>query len=132
MRPTIPSRQGPAAVRRDPGIDGELRSFLFPCVLALPLASCIPIFPGDGIVQATGQIVGARTKEACTVALTNAADPARTLQTRTVSGEFMLNFMVPPTRDVYVVDLVCDGVRVDSQRVDRSHQRSADFGRVVL
>jgi hypothetical protein len=100
--------------------------------LALSLSGCVGI-PGDGIVQVVGEIVPSSEDDpGCSLSLHNAAEPERVLEAKGVSGRFTVNFMVPPTRSSYLVELSCGGASKGTIVVSRPQREAADFGRVAL
>lgn len=108
-----------------------MRLYLF-LLLAALLTSCISI-SGDGIVRVTGEIIDPKKVEAsCVLSLLDVHDHTRQLDTRSVSGKFAVNFMVPPKSKSYVVGLSCNDQSLGTLLVNRPQKQAADFGRIAL
>ena len=109
-----------------------MRTLLLISGIVLAATSCVGI-PGDGIVRVTGDLVSPRGSDIpCNLLLRSTVEPGRVLETTVVTGEFAYNFMVPPTHQTYLVEVVCAGATKGTMVVTRPQQRAADFGRIAL
>jgi len=109
-----------------------MRSTLGIVGLVVVITSCISI-PGDGIIQVVGEIVPSPDSGAsCSLSLRSPTEPDRVLESREVAGQFTVNFMVPPNRNSYLVELHCSDASKGAILVARPQREEADFGRIAL
>ena len=110
-----------------------MRNLLLVGGIVLAAEGCALIIPGDGIVRVAGEVVSPLgTDIPCDVLLRSTVEPGRVLETRSVTGQFTYNFMVPPTHASYFLDLVCGSVSKGALVVTRPQETAADFGRIAL